>query len=167
MEQRGGVHPSLPLGLSTNRMRIPRFIGVAALLLSTGCGKDGATGPQGPAGADGSLTVNAAYFPNPPQAGWSGSGTTSYRTTFPVPAVTQDILLNGFVRVHFYDATGGDTVFTLLPFMVDDIPPVVTYSHSDSIGQVTVSTSIPSGFHQNPGGVFPGAQFGFRVVTIR
>lgn len=148
-------------------MRIPYLIGSAVLLLTNGCTKEGPEGPQGPAGANGSLTVHASYYPNPPQSGWTGSGTTSYSTTLSVPAVTQDILLNGFVRVHFYAAVGGDTTYTVLPFSVDDPLPVVTYSHADSIGEVTISTSIPGGFHLNPGGVFPGSQYGFRVATIR
>jgi hypothetical protein len=149
-------------------MRTHTLIVLAGIqVFLSGCTKEGPEGPQGPAGLGGSLTVHADYFPFPPQSAWTGSGTTSYRTTLLVPTITQDILMNGFVRVHRYEVTSGDTIFSVLPFSVNDPLPVVTYSHTDTIGAVTISTSIPSGFHQNPGNVFSGAQYGFRIATIR
>ncbi|HMQ76056.1 MAG TPA: hypothetical protein PKE21_11405 [Flavobacteriales bacterium] len=138
-----------------------------ALAFLAGCTKEGEQGPPGPAGPGGSLNVEVSYHPFPAQGQWSGSGTTSYRTTLSVPSLTQDVLLNGFVRVHHYEVTVDDTLFNELPFSVTDPQPVVTYDHTDTIGAVTIATNIPGGFHQNPGVVFANGAYGFRVATIR
>jgi hypothetical protein len=74
------------------------FLSIVFLL--SGCGKDGAVGPQGPAG---NANVSSTIFTvNPTE--WVASGTT-YRVSFTVPALTQAVLDRGSVQVYYSNAT--------------------------------------------------------------
>lgn len=136
------------------------------ITLAVGCTKEGPAGPQGPVGAGGGLSVEVLFFENPSSTEWNGSGPSSFSTTLNSTNITESVLLNGFVKVHFYQIHSGDTTYSLLPFTVDTIPPpAVTYLSEAEIGSVTVRTQIPNGFHLNPGVMFPGSQYGFRVAA--
>lgn len=107
------------------------------------------------------------FFQNPPPSGWTGNATVSFSTTLTDPYITNNVILNGFVNVHWYEVTGSDTSFTPLPFSMDDPLPIVTYTSSLDAGTVTISTHIAGGSHQNPGTHFPVPNFGFRVAAIQ
>ena len=114
---------------------------VASMLLFTSCGKDGATGPagatgpQGPAGTNGTNGVAniASYTGSTQNSSWVvNPNNYELDATFPVSAITQDVVTNGTIQVFLGDGTGNQ--WSAMPFSLTDIEFNYTYS----VGQVVI-----------------------------
>ncbi len=93
------------------------FIAAVSAMMLSGCGKDGAQGPQGPAGQDATVYYSEWFSPTV----WSGgSGDWYFAAT--APDLTQNIVENGVVLAYCWlanDNYGGTSVRPLPAYAVN------------------------------------------------
>jgi hypothetical protein len=129
---------------------------IASVLLLASCaGPAGATGPQGVAGTNGSTNV-ASYMGSTQNSSWVVN-TNNYEldATFPVSAITQDVVTNGTIQVFLGNSAGSQ--WSAMPFSLTG----VEFNYTYSVGQVVIqetqgNSTLPTN---------PGVQY-FKFVVI-
>lgn len=134
---------------------------VAGMLVFTSCTKEGPVGPQGPAGADGLNGLNgssnvAAYTGTTQNSSWVvNTNNIELDATFPVSAITSNVVANGTIQVFLGDGTGN--TWSAMPFSYTS----VEYNYSYSVGQVVIQVTQGNGVLPSN----PGAQQ-YKIVVI-
>ena len=130
------------------------FIVIAVMLTSNGCKKpkDGATGPQGPAGTNGNANVIGSTLYTD-SGSWRPISTWGFSTEFTLGAITQAVVDKGVVMVYEELGTG----WMALPYTYG----IVSRSFSFDVGTIKIriiNTDLSNA--TNPGAI------GYRFVVI-
>ncbi len=128
-------------------LRLTALFSIGAILF-TSCGKDGAVGPQGPAGIPGNANVQTGVFLN--QSFTFVAANSDYELYLNYNAITQYVLDQGAVIVYF-QTTSNTSGWTMLPATFAGAPVNTSYG----LGQVEITD-----------GTMPTGLFNFKVVVI-
>jgi len=95
------------------------IIAISAMMIS-GCAKDGATGPQGPAGKNGVANITTSPFTAIPGA-WSNPSSGYYDFSVADPDITNanTDFVSAFVQIN----SGGDWIAIPVSTRIKDTPP--------------------------------------------